>query len=111
MSVPNWYELVLLSLAAWRIWHLLAQDTILDRPRRYLLRLDAHWEKAGDFEGDNYRLEWAKFLTCPYCAGFWIGLLWWLGFQADEHWALVVSTPFALSAGVVAAHKLLTQDE
>ena len=111
MSVPDWYELLLLSLAAWRIWHLLAQDTILDRPRRWFLRLDSEWIKAGDYEGDAYRLEWAKFLTCPYCAGFWIGLLWWLGFQADEHVALVVATPFAISAGVVAAHKLLTQDE
>lgn len=111
MTVPNWYELLLLSLAAWRVWHLLAQDTILNRPRRYMLRLDPEWTTVGDYEGDGYRLEWAKFLTCPYCAGFWIGALWWMAFECDQHWALVVATPFAISAGVVAAHKLLTQDE
>ena len=39
MSVPGWYELLLLSLAAWRVFHLLAEDDILDRPRRYVTRL------------------------------------------------------------------------
>lgn len=111
MSIPNWYELLLLSLATWRVWHLLAQDTVLNRPRRYMLRLDPEWTTVGDYEGDGYRLEWAKFLTCPYCAGFWIGVLWWMAFECDQHWTLVAATPFAISAGVVAAHKLLTQDE
>lgn len=117
MTVPDLWEAVLLSLAGWRIWHLLAHDAILDRPRRKVLRLAKDWSSEakpgtpGSDPGDDYRLEWAKFLTCPYCAGFWIGALWWLGFQVDEHWTLVVATPFAISAGIVAAHKLLTQDE
>ena len=28
MSIPNWYELILLALAAWRTFQLIAQDEI-----------------------------------------------------------------------------------
>ena len=117
MSVPNWYELALLALASWRVWHLLAHDSILNWPRRKVLRLAMDWDKdakagqPGSDPGDDYRLEWALFLTCPYCAGFWIGVLWWISFQVTEHWTLVFATPWAISAGVVAAHKLLTQED
>jgi hypothetical protein len=67
-----WWWFVLLSLATYRIYRLLAEDTILDRPRRWLLRLGPDWEEEGDEVPPNYRAEWAVFLTCPYCAGFWI---------------------------------------
>lgn len=115
---PDWWEFVLLAVAVWRIWHLLAHDSILDRPRRYLLRLSPDWRKEGDPVGEGYRLEWALFLTCPYCAGFWIGLLAYAGWivfgpgewDPDELFMAGISV-FAISAGVVAAHKLLTQPE
>ena len=41
MSVPDWYELLLLSLAAWRIWHLLAQT--LSRPVDLSVLHDWHY--------------------------------------------------------------------
>jgi hypothetical protein len=85
-AVPGWYALALLALAAWRIFRLLAEDTILDRPRD---RLTA---RLGD--------KWELFITCPFCAGFWISLAWWLVWEAWPHWTLVAATPFAISAVV-----------
>ena len=99
MSVPGWWAFLLLGLAAYRVWKLVAEDDILDWPRRKLLRLSHDWQD-GQPTGDNYRLEWAVFITCPWCAGFWIALAWWGAWQLNEKWALIIATPFALSAGV-----------
>ena len=96
MSVPDWWEAVLLALAAWRVFQLIAEDEILNGPRRYVTgKLDEKWE---------------LFIECPYCAGFWIALAWWAAWQVWPHGALVVAVPFALSAGVIAAAKILSSD-
>ena len=110
MSIPNWYGLILLSLAAWRIFQLVSDDEILDWPRRKLLRLSAEWEAEGDPTGPKYREKMGLFLMCPYCAGFWIALGWWVAYQLWEHGTLVVAVPFAISAGVVAAAKVLSPE-
>lgn len=100
MNVPDWWAFLLLALAAYRVWRLLAEDAILDRPRRKLTRLGSAWQKEGDPVPEGYRAEWAKFLLCPWCLGFWVSLAWWAAWQASEKWALVACTPFALSAAV-----------
>lgn len=110
MSVPDWWSATLLALAAWRTFHLLAHDTILDKPRRRLLRLNSSWEKEGDATGEGYREKWALFLTCPYCLGFWLSLgvyLFWL-WQPEA--TLVACMPFALNAGVIAAQRVLSSE-
>lgn len=111
MSVPSWWEFVLLGAAAWRSWQLLAHDDILDRPRRWLLRLGDEWRRSGDSVPADYRYEWAKFLVCPFCFGFWVALAWWGMWQISEHWTLVFAAPFALSVVVVSGARLLTEDE
>ena len=90
-GIPSWYTLILLSLAAYRTWRLLAEDTILDRPRAWLLRKLPKGE------------EW---LTCPWCAGAWVSIGWWLAWQAWPHWTGVVAIPFVISAlvGLVGSH-------
>jgi hypothetical protein len=96
MDVPNWWEAVLLALAAWRTFQLIAEDEILNGPRRYVTgKLSEKWE---------------LFIECPYCAGFWIAVLWWVGWQIFPHEALVFATPWVLSAGVIAAAKVLSSD-
>lgn len=107
MTVPSWYELALLALAAWRVFQLVGDDDILDRPRRYLLRLGDQWEKEGDPVPDNYRINLGIFISCPYCAGFWIALAWWGAWQIWPHGSLVIAVPFAISAGVVGLAKIL----
>jgi hypothetical protein len=72
-ELPHWWWFVLLSLANWRVFRLLAEDTILDKPRRKILRL-GDWQEEDGVQNlpEDYRFEWGIFLTCPYCAGFWI---------------------------------------
>ncbi len=110
MSVPGWWEATLLALAAWRVFHLLAHDDILDTPRRRILRLSEGWQREGDATGENYREKWALFLTCPYCAGFWIALAWWGAWQIWPHGTLIAATPFVLNAGVIAAQRVLSSE-
>lgn len=91
-DVPSWWGFLLLGLASFRVWRLLGEDTILARPRAAFKR------RAGDY--------WDDFIVCPWCAGFWISIAWWLGWVADHHWAAVAATPFAISSvlGVIAAN-------
>jgi hypothetical protein len=96
--IPTWWELTLGALAVFRLWRLLAEDDILEPVRRRVLRY-VGW-KAGDKLPDEYRSRWAEFLTCPWCAGFWLGLLAWVFWLFFPALALVVATPFALSAAV-----------
>lgn len=97
MNIPNWYELALLALAAWRVFQLLSDDEILERPRKWAL------DRLSDY--------WDTFLVCPYCAGFWIGVLWWLAWLVWPYETLVVAVPWAISAGVIGASKILSSDE
>lgn len=110
MDIPNWYALILLAGAAWRTFQLISDDDILDRPRRWILRLGSEWEKEGDPVPDGYRLSLGDFITCPYCAGFWIALGWWGAWQIWPHGALVAAVPFVLSAAVVAQAKVLSRE-
>lgn len=80
--IPSWWVFVLLALAAWRTWLLLAEDTILDRARRRLPE------------------PWTDWLTCPRCAGFWVALAWWAAWLIWPHGVTVASVPLALSAAV-----------
>lgn len=107
--IPDWYEIVLLSLAAWRVWHLIAEDDILDRPRRYITRLGPKWEKEGDPVPPDYRVGLANFLTCPYCFGFWVAIAWWIAWLIFPYETLVAAVPFVISAGVITAAKILSE--
>jgi hypothetical protein len=110
MEIPNWYETLLLAAAAYRFWRLLAEDDILDRPRRLLLRLGEAWEKEGDPVPPDYRGSWAEFLICPWCAGFWTAIAWWGAWQIWPHAAIVVAVPFAISALVGLIARVLPSD-
>lgn len=110
VSVPDWWSTILLSVAAWRTFQLLANDDILDRPRRWLLRLGKEWQKEGDPFPDNYRLGWAQFLTCPYCMGAHVALWWWIAWEIEARWTEIIAAPFVISAGVIAAAKILSDE-
>ena len=108
MNIPNWYELGLLALAAWRVFQLIAEDAILDRPRRYVTRLRKDWKKEGDPTGTAYRENLADWIMCPYCAGFWIGIVWWVAWLICPYETLVFAVPWVISAGVIGASKILS---
>lgn len=113
MNVPGWWASVILALAAWRVFNLLAFDDILDRPRRYITRLgNALEDDKGNWKNipPGYRIGLANFLTCPYCLGFWVALAWWGAWQVYPHETLVAATPFMLSAALIGAHKILAAE-
>jgi hypothetical protein len=110
MSIPNWYELILLALAAWRTFQLIALDDITNGLRRYVTRVPKNWDGESPITNKSYRDTLALFIECPYCAGFWIALGWWAAFQIYEFGTLVMAVPFALSAGVIAGAKVLSSD-
>lgn len=91
MNVPGWWEFVLLGLAAFRVWRLVAEDLIFEPLRARLLATDSTAE---------------EFVTCPWCSGFWVALGWWAAWEVWPHATVVIAVPFALSAivGLVAAN-------
>ncbi len=94
--IPSPWEFALLALAAFRVWKLIGDDAVLDRPRdRFLLWLegkaDDHWRSVASVD---------YFITCPWCAGFWIALAWWGAWLVWPYGGIVASVPFALSAVV-----------
>lgn len=105
MKHPDWFAFVMLAAAAFRTWKLVADDSILDRPRAWLLRL-GDWE-PGDPTPSGYRSRLADFITCPWCAGFWIVVAWWLAWWAWPAAAVWFAVPWAMSAvvGLVATER------
>lgn len=89
---------MLIGVAGYRVWRLLAEDTILDRLRRALLHL-GDWQE-GEPAPEGYRAKVGEFVSCPWCMGFWIVLAWWLAWTIWPHGAVVVAVPWALSAVV-----------
>jgi len=89
--IPTWWEFALLGLAAYRTFRLLAWDVVADRPRGWVLdRIGGPGSTRGSY--------WGDFVTCPYCAGFWISLLWVGAFWLWPHATTVAAVPWALSA-------------
>ena len=72
--IPEPYVFILLALIAYRVWRLIAEDDILERPRRWIVRLPRTWEE-GNRLPDSYREKLALFIICPWCAGAWVSLL------------------------------------
>lgn len=90
---PSFLGLTILSLAAFRVWRIFAEDSILERPRQRML-------------ASAPRRRYAEWAICPWCLGFWVVIAWWLFWVAWHRWTLVIATPFALSAivGLVASN-------
>lgn len=106
MNIPTWWAALLLVGAAYRVWKLLAEDAILDRPRRWLLRLgDWHEDDGGD-PPDEYRYTLGDFIGCPWCFGFWIVLATWGLWLAFPYETVLLAVPFAMSAAVGLVAKL-----
>jgi len=88
--------LVPLTLATWRLWRIIAVDSITEPIRaRFLFRDGPLWEWVADL------------VTCPWCLGYWLSgattgvYVWRSGVFGPEHlivgWVLAW---LAVSAGV-----------
>lgn len=90
-QIPTWYGTILLALAAWRTFLLLAEDKVLDRPRDRVA-------PAGSKR--------TEFIACAACFGAWVALGWWLAWIWQPHWTLVVAAVFAVSALLILVEDL-----
>ncbi len=88
------WQFALVSLAAWRAFHLLGRDTITDPIRRWFA------VEAETDEMEARRQAFFDFLACPFCLGFWVALVWVAAFWLEPHWTVIVAVPFAVSAAV-----------
>ena len=97
MNAHDLAGLAVLTLGVWRLWRILSTDTVLDRPRDWLLGTSqltggvVHYRRA----------KLAEFVGCPWCFGWWLTL----GAVAAWHWwskdnTVLIAIPFAASAGV-----------
>ncbi len=109
MSIPGWFPFILLSLAAFRTWRLVADDDITDPLKRYVTALPKAWHDPDPLPA-NYRQRLMDFIECPWCLGFWIGLAWWGAWQVWPHATTVVAVPMALSALVPFFEKVSSSD-
>lgn len=108
MTVPTWFELVVLALAAFRVWRLLGKDVILDRPRRWLVGL-GDW-REGDPVPAGYR-EWiVELIECPRCLGTWVALAFFVAFELWPHGTMIVASACAIAALVAIAGTMLDPD-
>lgn len=96
MTIPDWWEFAILGLGAFRIWRLIAVDTITEPLRDRVFRMAEY--KSGNEE--RYRFKLDEFVSCPWCFGWWIVLATWALWQIWPHGVVVALTPFALSTVV-----------
>lgn len=88
-DIPDWWELTLLTLGSYRAWRLVAADDVTAGLRdRLTLAADER----------RYRERLDRFISCPWCLGFWIILAAWACWLAWPHGTLVVAAPAAASA-------------
>jgi hypothetical protein len=92
VSVPEPWEAIILALATYRVYRLLAEDTILDRPRAWLIkRMPAKFTVG---------------LTCPWCAPPYILAGWFGLWQWEPRWTLVFASFAAILTAVGMMAKL-----
>ena len=93
--MPSPYEAILLALAAWRVWHLIAEDDLTESLRRHVT---------------DGRDKLTEFVECPFCLGFWVALAWVVFFAVWDDGAVWAALPFALNAVVIGVNHWLSSD-
>lgn len=90
-------DLIIIVLAAYRLWMLIAKDSITAGWRHRILGYDDYgrrnrWPKA--------RTKLGEFVHCPWCLGAWLSLLVYVAWRLYPDAAMWVLTPLAISAAV-----------
>jgi hypothetical protein len=88
---PGPYTFVLLALASYRTWRLIASDDATYRLRAWLVRWDEN-------VGVPRRPLVAEWLYCPWCSGFWYTIAW---FGVWMLWSDVVVVAAVLAGSAV----------
>lgn len=93
--IPSPLVLLVLVLASWRVWRLVALD---DFPPVVWARnraVGVTWTEEGLPVFARPML--AKFIPCPWCSGFWIGAAWYVAWIVWPTCALYAAVPFAMN--------------
>lgn len=111
-NVPAPWAFALLALAVYRIYRLLARDTLTEPVRAAVsypdgeaVTLDGVSRVSSPVErGKPLRVYVSTLLRCPWCVGFYVSSAWWAAWLAWPHATLIIAVPWALSAvtGLVA---------
>lgn len=94
MTIPQPWTLILLALAVYRLWRLIAVDDMPWLVHARNFAVGAH-ETAGVWTFRRATL--AHALQCPWCSGLWVTAAWWGTWLAWPHGAVIVAVPFALA--------------
>lgn len=118
LPVPGWLALVLLSLAAFRVYRLVARDTITEPVREAVTYPDDATVELGekpsevtihkggvvvlgpDEQPKTWRVYLSTLIRCPWCAGFYVSVAWWAAWWAWPRPTLFLAAPWAISAVV-----------
>jgi len=77
---------IILALGAYRMTHLITTDAIADSFRNWI------WSKYSPMTKIGY------LITCNWCTGFWVSLLFVIGASILPQFTFVVSLVLAISA-------------
>jgi hypothetical protein len=102
---PSPLILLVLALAAFRTWRLLALDTLppLVRLRSWLVQAD--WFQDKQVFGRPLLEEW---LSCAWCFGLWASAGWYICWLEWPRATIYAAAPLALSAAVGICASLLS---
>jgi hypothetical protein len=88
---------VILALGVYRIWMLIAKDSITQPWRERILSYDDNGN-MNRWPHPHRRI--ALFVHCPWCLGFWLSLAASAAYWEWPHATRLALAPFALSAAV-----------
>lgn len=121
---PNWWQFALLALAAFRVYRLIARDTITEPVREAITYRDDREVALGDELADKlkergievvgddrptkgWRVYLSTLIRCPWCAGFYVSVAWWASWSEWPRPTLFAAVPWAVSAVVAMLAKNL----
>lgn len=96
-------DLVLLSVATYKLSRLIAKDRIMSFVRAPFTRLQGESERPGEVEeaprGSGVRHAVGELLVCPYCLGQWVGTAFLFTYIREPRLARTAAAAFAIVAG------------
>lgn len=105
--VPSPWEFALLAAAVFRVYRLLARDTITASAREVVTGYDDESAPSPEDQPANARAWLSTLVRCPWCLGFHLSVEAYVAWRRWPRQTMTVATPLALSAAVALAEKHL----
>ena len=96
-------DLLLLSVATYKLSRLIAKDRIMDFIRAPFTRLEGESERPGEVNeeprGTGLQHAVGELLSCPYCLGQWVGTGLLAAYLREPRFARTIAVAFTIVAG------------